>query len=420
VSGHRAVVVLDDDPTGTQCSRDLPVLLDPAADPTPELTGGDGAVHILTNTRALPAVEAVRLVRSVRERVDAAAARLGVEVEYVLRGDSTLRGHVFAEADAFGAAGQVLLFVPAFPAAGRTTAGGVHYVEVDGRRVPASETEFARDPVFGYTTSTMVDWVREQGARPAYSVPAAGVARALATAPPGAVVVPDAGADADLALVSAALDGARAAGRGVVVRCAAPFAALRSGHLATSPVAGTPSLGPTLVVCGSHTGASTAQLAALADHLAAPVRTLSTVAALTEPAGAAGRLATAATADLTDRGLAILASERVRRAEHHRLDHGEAVMRALCAAVAQLRHHGLTAVIAKGGITSAEVARHGLGARRARVRGPLLTGVARWRVPVGTATVDYAVVPGNVGGARTLIDVAHALGVVSPSPTPRS
>ena len=38
----------------------------------------------------------------------------------MLRGDSTLRGHVFPETDAIGAERSVMLFVPAFPAGGRT------------------------------------------------------------------------------------------------------------------------------------------------------------------------------------------------------------------------------------------------------------------------------------------------------------
>ena len=59
--------------------------------------------------------------------------------------NSTLRGHVRAELDAaFRASGrqQALVFAPAFPAAGRTTVGGVQCV--DG--IPVSETAYGRDP----------------------------------------------------------------------------------------------------------------------------------------------------------------------------------------------------------------------------------------------------------------------------------
>jgi uncharacterized protein YgbK (DUF1537 family) len=62
--------------------------------------------------------------------------------------------------------------------------------------------------------------------------------------------------------------------------------------------------------------------------------------------------------------------------------------------------------VAKGGITSAVTARNGLGARSARVIGPILPGVVLWRLPDGT---DYLVVPGNVGGPDLLVEVVAAI-----------
>ncbi|MBB5135273.1 uncharacterized protein YgbK (DUF1537 family) [Thermocatellispora tengchongensis] len=398
------VVVLDDDPTGTQAAAGVTVLLDPLAPPPP----GDGPYYVLTNTRAMAEPEAVALLGEIR-------ARHG-EAEYVLRGDSTLRGHVFAESDAFGAREGVLLFAPAFPAGGRTTVGGVHYVDVDGRRLVAADTEFAADPVFGYTARTMVEWVREVGGREAVSVPLArlgALADVLGEAAPATVVVPDAESDDDLRTISAGLDLARRGGARVVLRCAAPLAAIRADRLATGLLTGDMSApGPALIVCGSHTEASGRQLAEVAARTGAPVRTLSAEAAQTGPGAEGERLAALLDRDLDHGGIAILATERVRRAEHGSLQHGARVMRALCGAVAGVAGR-LGAVIAKGGITSAQVARDGLGAQSAEVLGPLLPGVAVWRARSGAGTaIPYAVVPGNIGGPRTLVDVAHAFGLV--------
>ena len=64
-------------------------------------------------------------------------------------------------------------------------------------------------------------------------------------------------------------------------------------------------------------------------------------------------------------------------------------------------------VIAKGGITSAVTAREGLGARVARVLGPVCPGVARWRLADGT---DYLVVPGNVGDENLLLELVAGIG----------
>ncbi|MDQ3811768.1 MAG: hypothetical protein M3336_15915, partial [Chloroflexota bacterium] len=70
-------------------------------------------------------------------------------------------------------------------------------------------------------------------------------------------------------------------------------------------------------------------------------------------------------------------------------------------------------VIAKGGITSHEVAHRGLGADRAHVLGQLQAGVPVWRLESGPGLrfggIPYVVFPGNVGGPDGLVDAARAL-----------
>jgi uncharacterized protein YgbK (DUF1537 family) len=71
--------------------------------------------------------------------------------------DSTLRGHVAQELEAcFKASGRTsLVFAPAFPAAGRTTVGGIQLV--DG--VPVAESAYGRDPVHPARHSALADLV---------------------------------------------------------------------------------------------------------------------------------------------------------------------------------------------------------------------------------------------------------------------
>src|SRR5262249_26596558 len=127
-----------------------------------------GPLWVLTNTRALPAAAAADLVR----RIAADSRAVEPAAQLVLRGDSTLRGHVLTEIDALSPPGAVALFVPAFLQQGRVTVHGVHYVTAGGRRVPVAKTEYARDPEFGYGTSHLAEWVadREPG-RPAAGMP---------------------------------------------------------------------------------------------------------------------------------------------------------------------------------------------------------------------------------------------------------
>lgn len=68
-------------------------------------------------------------------------------------------------------------------------------------------------------------------------------------------------------------------------------------------------------------------------------------------------------------------------------------------------------IVAKGGITSAEVATTGLGGRVARVRGQIATGIPLWDVTTRHGrVVPEAIVPGNVGNDATLADVCGFFG----------
>ena len=72
---------------------------------------------------------------------------------------------------------------------------------------------------------------------------------------------------------------------------------------------------------------------------------------------------------------------------------------------------GLDAVLAKGGITSSDVATKGLGVKRAMVLGQLLPGVPVWRLGPESRypSAIYVVFPGNVGGSTALAEAYQLL-----------
>jgi len=161
------IVVIDDDPTGSQTVHGCPLLLDWDA---PQLAAAlrhpSPLMFVLANTRALAPAEA-------RQRLDqiaaalapllAAAVEQGVCRNWLLvsRGDSTLRGHFPLEVEALSAGlgpFRATLLVPAFLEGGRTTVAGVH--RLDGR--PVHETAFARDRLFGFGSSYLPQWVEEK------------------------------------------------------------------------------------------------------------------------------------------------------------------------------------------------------------------------------------------------------------------
>ncbi len=412
--GHddRRVVVFDDDPTGTQTVSGVTVLLDAR----PELlnaffSSGQRALWILTNTRALPREEAVQRLRALWASTDAAARRTRSPWFGILRGDSTLRGHVFAEIDAVASVGSATLFVPAFPEGGRVTRQGQHWLRIDGTWQNVADTEFAKDPFFGYRSRLLVDWVCEVGdGRDAQVIsledqrrngPAA-ISDALLGIAPGGVVIPEVETPDDVRRAVLGLIDAERRGRPITVRSAATFAAARTGLRARSVDArvintmGIPREANVLVACGSHTSGSGRQLAALESH--------GVDIAVLEDDRRDGDAVRRTAASLREHGLAGIATPR-RYVPGTDFEGGAAWMRRLASAVATLAHDA-DVVVAKGGITSAELAR-ALGADAATVEGQLDPGIALWTLE-REPRLPYVVVPGNVGDANALVRVVGA------------
>src|SRR5690349_9980970 len=156
--------VVDDDPTGAQGQEDVPLLLAWTPQLIDEtLRARPRAIHVLTNSRALDESGAYTTVRDAVATVRSAAG----DARLILRGDSTLRGHLEPEYRAMvdglelGGAPPLLL-VPALPAAGRVTIDGCHWLVRHGERVPIGATEFAADATFGYHSSRLLDWADER------------------------------------------------------------------------------------------------------------------------------------------------------------------------------------------------------------------------------------------------------------------
>lgn len=414
-------IVLDDDPTGTQSASDVVVLLESSEDLIVDALSEADSVYLLTNSRSIPEREAIALMLSIRADASAAAERLGEQIQFVLRGDSTLRGHVFPETDVFVDEKSVILFVPAFPDGGRTTEGGVHYVRLGSERLPAHLTEFADDPVFPFFTSVLLDYVREKSGRHAIGlslddVRAGAVEQALVLATAGSVVVPDAVTNDDVRLIARGVEAARARGADIVVRSASPLAAALAGveskGMLPTPIV--PSPLPTLLVCGSHTAGATAQLAAVAASWGRAV-VIPTGSALENPFETGRAVALTAGGELSERGFTVITTERDRSIEHNTLDHGRRVMEVLTSAVRALLPR-IEVIVSKGGITSADVARVGIGATRAIVLGQVLPGISVWKLTgVDDRERLYVVVPGNVGEQDALTRVLDALNLNPPA-----
>jgi uncharacterized protein YgbK (DUF1537 family) len=464
----RVLVVLDDDPTGTQSVADLPVLTswevaDFAWAFAHEINGQrQRAVYVLTNTRSLdPAEAAARNEEVVRNALAAAAADQAgagsrLRLSFVSRSDSTLRGHFPLEPDVIaatvaavsGEATDGVVIVPAFPDAGRVTIGGVHYMrgtgDEAGRLTPVAETEFARDASFGFTNSEMAKYVEEKsngrfradsvivldlniiraaGPDGDPAVSAKAIADAVESATDSMPIVADIVSENDLRALALGLAEAERRGKKLLYRVGPPFVRARIGQEIRAELSGeeafagnTPSEAGGLIVVGSHVGVTTRQLKALTDqHSAARIVEIDVEKLLGDSADGYLDQTVGSVVEALRGGDVIVHTSRLL------IKTGDAaeslrIARTVSAAVVAVVNRTLKAfpprfVIAKGGITSSDVAAHGLEIRHAIVRGPMLPGiVSLWEPVDGPAKgIPYVVFAGNVGDDQSLVQVTRKL-----------
>ncbi len=462
IRAGRRLVVLDDDPTGTQSTADLPVLTSwSVADLRWALQQPTTGFFILTNTRSLSVAGATERNRQIVDALDQAARAEQVSYVVASRSDSTLRGYFPLETDvlatelaARGTTIDGVLICPAYVEPGRLTVDSVHWTRTDEGMIPVSHSEFARDASFGYLHSDLRDWVEEKtGGR----IPSSEVARItlsdIRTGGPdrvreiltglehGRPVVVDTATDADQQVVVLALLGAEAAGKNFVYRIGPSFVRARTGQTATPgvdpgrlreifsdlkrglPVAADdarPTTQRGLIAIGSHVGLTTRQLDQLRGQGRIIEVELDVPTLLDDTArddhvrDIADRVAVLLREDRSDSDVVIRTSRTLvtgtdaGHSLHIARTVSSALVRTVREIVAQIRP---AFVLAKGGITSSDTATEGLGIRRAWSRGTMLPGiVSLWEPVSGLAQgIPYIVFPGNVGDDHALAAVVDTL-----------
>jgi uncharacterized protein YgbK (DUF1537 family) len=448
------VFVIDDDPTGTQAVAGVPVRSDwSVAGLREEFLDPSPACFLLANTRAVSESEATRINAEIgRNLVEAAQGRA---FKIVSRSDSTLRGHfpgeVHALAGSVGLSEAPILLCPYFEAGGRVTIDDIHYLQEGSTRTPVGETEFARDSTFGYKSSNLKEWVLEK-ANNAYSVFAISLdeireGRAevrLASLPSKSVCILNCETPEDLKKLVIAVHNAEAQGKRFVPRTASSFAAAYAG---VSGAKFTPNLSidlspnpssseeratgeegrkrsasremehkqtGTLIVVGSYVARSGRQLQVLLDSGTVQGVELPVEVLLNDDSECL-RTDFAETISLyLARGVDVCLYTSRRRVDAGDLNVGEKITRALVDIVSNVETRP-RALIAKGGITSNDLAVHALGMKRGRVLGQLAPGIPVWRLGDETKWpgLVYVVFPGNVGAESTLREIVSIFRVAS-------
>src|SRR6478735_1335302 len=441
VAAGRRIAALDDDPTGSQTVHDVSIVtVFEDAEYAAGLAEPGSTCFVLTNARSLPEDAAVELTSRVATGLFTLGQTLGAPVEVVSRSDSTLRGHVLPEMRAIDAARRQVtgkgfdgvLLVPAYFEAGRFTAGDIHWANVAGEPVPVGASEFAKDATFGYTSSNLREFVAEKSngtitADQVHSISLTDireggpdrVAEILGAVTDGAWVVVNATDYADLEIVILGALQAQEAGKSFVYRCGPSFPSALAGlepqgALTAAQIwpAGRPG-GHGLVVVGSHVGLTSRQVAK-AQERGGLIEAELHVPTLLDPeqrdahVAAIGKQVVEA---LATSDVLLFTSRTLLRGGD--ADDSLAISRNVSTAVVEVVQAALKAhpawVVAKGGITSHDVAVRGLGIRRAEVIGQLFPGMVSVFRPIEAAPeavgTPYVVFAGNVGDDDTLADV---------------
>ncbi len=430
-----SIVVLDDDPTGTQTVYDIPVLTNWNLQAIiNEFERRTPLFYLLTNSRSLPTIRAVDLALEVGANILKASRKTGRAFEIISRSDSTLRGHFPAEVDALaevlGMEQAVCVIIPFFQEGGRYTINDIHYVR-DGRQlIPAADTAFAKDVVFGYSNSNLKQWVEEKtrGRISGTSVQTLSlddirqegpdyIADKMTECKPGSVCIVNATDYRDLEVVTLGLLRAQQKGQRFLFRTAASFVRVRAGLTARSllnvdEIKSTDGTGG-LIVVGSHVPRSSQQLDHLLKH--GNVQSIEiNVDKILSPQDRDGEIQRSiGFVDNTlsqRRDVVVYTSRKLITGRDHEdsLYIGNQISRALVEIVrsVSIRPHY---ILAKGGITSSDIATHALGIERANVLGQILPGVPVWQSGPESRfeSIPYIVFPGNVGSIDAISEVIH-------------
>ena len=449
----RAVVVLDDDPTGVQTIHDIMVTTQWDEDFLYQLLAGKArGFFILTNSRSFPQEEAVRINRDIARNLIKAASLANRDFVVISRSDSTLRGHYPAEVDALRSTlqdsagmefdGEILM--PVFVEGGRYTSGDIHLVEDSGALIPVGETEFARDASFGFVESDLKEWIREKtyGRVSANEVRSISledirnhgpnyVASILEETTPYTRYVVNAMTYDDIEGFVLGLLMAEAKGKRFLYRTAASFVRARMG-LAGRPLLSGDEIYKScqgqgegsnvqggLVIVGSHVKKSTEQLRDLMAQsyvrsFEFDVGRLVSGSAMSDEVRS---ISNGVSSAICEGMVAVVYTSRdvvTAGSQKESLAISQNVSIALTQVVRQLNSQlPLRFIVAKGGITSSDIATKGLDIKSALVLGQIMPGIPVWK-PLGKSRfpgIPYVVFPGNVGGPDALTEVVLKLRV---------
>lgn len=440
---HMKYIVLDDDPTGSQCCNDVYVYFTWGHEQMKQmLQDGHDVSFLLTNSRSLSVAETVSLHTLIMKTIVEEAKALGIAFQILSRSDSTLRWNYPSEIDAISTAlaqagiePGAEIICPCFIEGGRITRNDIHYAFVNDGWLPVGKTEFAKDPTFAYQSSDLKEYICEKRkedlsqeqfisiSEEELENESEHVLEQILFTKTGQKIIVNATTEKQLAFftlqyVKACRQGHRFLYRGgssllrfLMKNPYIPFLEPEEMYSEKHSTGG-------LIVAGSHVEKTTKQLAVLQKYNSCTFVIFHQKVLLESPKNVLQEIQRCAAEIETNlkKGINVCYMTDRKRIDlpqkdgKAQLDFAMEISNHFLSVVGSL-HTIPSFVIGKGGITSCELGKRIMNRDRVKVAGQIVDGVTVWNGDEYALfpNIPYIVFPGNVGSDETLLNVVNKM-----------
>ncbi|GAA4957964.1 four-carbon acid sugar kinase family protein [Algibacter aquimarinus] len=434
---NKTCVVIDDDPTGNQTVHNIPLLTNWDLDTLiNEFKNETPAFFLLTNSRSLSKKESSEIFRDISENIIKASKVTNRDFTIISRSDSTLRGHfseieIIKEASNFNEA--ITVFIPVMFEGGRVTINDTHYISEHNDLTPVNETPFSKDHTFAYSNADLKAYIEEKtrGKIKASNVVSIGIesirtldietlSTKIKSIESGKFCIANALNYNDLDKATQALLLAEKSGKQILYRTSSSFVPSYIGLepkslLSAKQIIDSKSKTGGLTIVGSYVPKSSSQLKfVLEDTTEKEIIEVDVEAILTaESSSYIKSIISKIDMSLkSGKNVIVYTSRKLITGNNadSNINIASKVSHVLVSLVQgiQIRPKYL---LAKGGITSHDLAIKGLEMKRSKVLGQILPGIPAWEMGEETRFPNmlYIVFPGNVGNEKSLSEIIQKL-----------
>lgn len=428
---HYKIIVLDDDPTGTQTMHSVPVYTQFNEHTINEAFLDESeTIYILTNSRALSEEDTKKLHLYLGETIEKISEIQQKKYILISRGDSTLRGHYPLEIDCLYKANPIYngeIIIPSFFEGDRYTYKDIHYLKEGDTLIPVHKSEFASDKTFGYSTGHLPSYIKEKSDNKVdddsiitISIEALrkrdiqGIKDKITQNKVYSRIIVNALNESDLKIFSIAILELIDEGYTYLFRTAASFVRVISATSPIDSIIPVVKKGKGLIIVGSHVHTTTEQLNYLKNNTKDIHFIEFDVNKLHHPDTKEEEInRVIIESDISDKTICIYTSRRhvsPLSKNKDKLTFSTQVSEYLVEIVQQIKWEP-SFILSKGGITSSDIAVKGLNIKKAAVKGQIEKGISVWFGDKDSKFPEtpYIVFPGNVGNAHMLKDIYDKL-----------